>query len=404
MYKTRRGDTFEGIARQFYGDESQASRIRRANPGVFEPLLAGVALTIPTAPQPGTLQPLDGPDEVAITVNGERFPHWSEVTITRSVDSVSTISLNAPFEPENTQLAAMFRPFSYAPVTVQVGGERLITGTLMHVNPSATDDDSTISVSAYGAPGVLSDCGAPVSAFPLEYFYATIEDVAGELCAPFGIKPVFETDPGAPFDLVELGPGQAIMPFLATLAAQRDILIKDNPRGDLVFYNVPTGGRPVAHLRDNAPPVANIVANFDPRRYFSDITGLSGNIIGILADDYTVKNPRLTGITRPHTFLVPDSYEGDLVTGVEANAARMFGEVASYTVSVIGWRNASGGLWNPGDLISLHAPRAMVYKPYTFLIRSVALYYQGDKRTAELTLVIPSAFSSTMPEVLPWDS
>lgn len=402
-YSTQQGDTIAGLARRFYGDPSRSSLILRANPGLAEPLRPGLTVIIPSAPQLGAVAPLDGPDEVAIAIGGGRFRYWSEFTLTRSIDAVSSFTLTAPLERENAVFRRTFRPFSYAPVSVQIGGERVHTGTLLHVNPTLSDESRTVICTGYGLPGVLGDCNAPPSLYPLEYFGADLGDIAREVCAPFGLNVVFTSDPGARFDVVDLGPTQAIWAFLSGLAGDRDLLVADNANGAITFGRPDINQPPVAKLVDGQSPVDNVAANFDPQRYFSDITGIDAYLIGLGGANYTVKNPRLQGVLRPHTFTVSDSYEGDTITATEANAARMFAEAATYTVQLVGWRTPSGRLWAPGQVVELAAPDAMIYTSFRFLIRSVELTARGDQRVAELTLVIPESFTGQQPERLPWD-
>lgn len=58
-YSTIAGDTWDLIARKAYGDDRKADRIRKANPGVTEPMAAGILVKIPSIPGvPDTLRGL----------------------------------------------------------------------------------------------------------------------------------------------------------------------------------------------------------------------------------------------------------------------------------------------------------------------------------------------------------
>ena len=81
----------------------------------------------------------------------------------------------------------------------------------------------------------------------------------------------------------------------------------------------------------------------------------------------------------------------------------MFGNMASYTITVDTWLDSSGSLWAPNTMISLQAPGAMIYRPYSFLLRRVTFNQDASSRTATLNLVLPGAFGGEIPEVLPWD-
>ena len=103
------------------------------------------------------------------------------------------------------------------------------------------------------------------------------------------------------------------------------------------------------------------------------------------------------------TFKAPDTLNADVKAAVEAKAGRMFGNMAAYSVTVSTWRDPQGDLWEPNTTVKLLAPGAMIYNEYEFVIRSVDLDVEGDKRTATLDLVIPGSFSGVIPKVLPWE-
>ena len=158
-YRTVQGDTFARIAGKLYGDELQASAVQRANPGVFEPITAGTTVYVPDLPD----APLDrvhqviadGTDEVAVTISGKRFRFWTEIRLTEGVDSVSSIGLSAPFESDIKDYREFFRPFSFQPLTVTVGGKLVFTGTVVGVLP--TSEPSTYRVIRLAAVAPASD-------------------------------------------------------------------------------------------------------------------------------------------------------------------------------------------------------------------------------------------------------
>jgi len=98
-----------------------------------------------------------------------------------------------------------------------------------------------------------------------------------------------------------------------------------------------------------------------------------------------------------------DAKSGGLKAAVEAKAGRMIGNAVSYSVQVATWRDPGGDLWAPNTTVKLTAPDAMIYSEYEFLIRSVQLERRRAASVATLDLVLPGAFSGTMPEAMPWD-
>jgi prophage tail gpP-like protein len=408
MYKVVAGDTFALIARKQYGTGQDASRLAAANPGVAEPLTPGVLLATPALPGAPQSRPQTAPtvdeDEVAISINGTRFRFWGAARVTRAIDNLDTVEFSAPFEPDLPDFREAFRPFSYQPLDVTVGGEQLFTGTLVAVDPAIEEGGVTLSVSGYSLPGVMADCTAPASAYPIEFNGQTLPDIAAKLAEPFGITVEFQAEAGAPFERVALAPGAKVLPFLADLAKQRNLVISSTEAGALLFWQSSAQGDPVARLQQGSAPVESVEPFFNPQDYYSHVTGIEQVVVGVYGSQFTVKNARLAGITRPVSFKTKDTASGDVKGTVEAAAGRMFGNAVAYSIAVATWRDAAGVLWAPNTLITLLAPGAMVYAEYTFEIRSVAFNVDEDTRTAVLDVVLPGSFSGSLPETLPWEA
>ncbi len=403
-YITTTGDTFSLVSRKKYGTEQEASRIARANPGTTEPLQVGTVLVIPPVPRDlAQNAPADRPDEVALLIDGVRFRFWDSVSITRSIDIMDTITFGTPFDPDAPGFKENFRPMSFKPVAVTVGGEPLFTGTMVGVDPSLQNNSKTLSVSGYSLPGVLNDCTMPSSSNPLEYNGLTLQEIATSAAGVFGLQVEFDADPGPAFERVAADPAQKVLKFLSGLAEQRNLVVTDTAGGALSFVQSVQPGNPVAILEQGEAPLLGVTPTFNPQSYYSHITGLTNTIVGIVGPQFTVKNPLLTGVLRPLTYRPADTRDSEIRTSVETKMGRMFGNVASYSAAVATWRDPSGALWEPNTTIRLTAPGAMIYNPYEFVIRSVQFDRSATSETAVLNLVLPGSFSGEIPEALPWD-
>lgn len=405
MYKVIAGDTFESIARKQYGDEMQAGRVASANPGTSEPLVVGTSLIIPG--QPGAPKDIaqqaqaDNENEVAVLIEGKRFRFWENIRITRSIDAMDTVAFTAPFEEK---FRDTFRPFSYKPLVVTVGGTPLFTGTMVGVLPDIGVSRRTLDISGYSLPGVLNDCTPPASTVEeLEFFDQGLEEITKAMVAPFGLDVQFDADAGAIFDLVAVDVDVKVLRFLTKLAQQRNLIVSSTADGVLLFHQSVSPGNPIAVLSQGGSPVVGVTPTFSPQEYYSHVTGVDPVLVGLDGSQFTVKNERLAGVVRPLTFKTPDTIDSNVKTSVDAKAGRMFGNVASYILDLSTWRDPGGNLWAPNTTLKLEAPGAMIYKPYEFVIRSVELNKVSNAETARLTLVIPGSFSGKIPEALPWD-
>jgi len=401
------GDTFEIVSRKAYGTEVEAGRIFRANPGATDPLAPGSTIVIPDLPDAPrdkfTASSGESDTEVTIAIEGKTFRYWDALRIQQSLDSFTTVAFSTPFTPEDASIRTTFVPFSYKECTVSVGGERLFTGTIIGIDPRESPNGRTLEITAYSLPGVLADCNAPVSTYPLEYKGQRLENIATAICEPFGLGVIVEGSQAA-FDEVKCDALTRPLDFLSELAKQRNQVITNDPRGRVVFYSPDGGGRSIGVLRQGQSPLMSVTPTFSPQDYYSDITGIEPVKVGEGGGSkYTVKNSRLTGTARPHTFDVPDTAEADVKTATEAKLGRMFGAAVSYSVEVSTWRDPEGKVWSPDTTVTLEAPGAMIYSEYDLLVRSVELSKTADTETARLTLVLPGSFSGKIPEALPWE-
>lgn len=407
MYSVVAGDTFEKIARKQYGDEKQAFLISSANPGATEPLVPGTSLVIPSqpgAPTDKTTQVDEvSENEVALLIDGERFRFWEDMRIVRSMDRMDVLEITAPLNVDDLAFRQAFAPFSYRDMTVTVGGSPLFTGTMVGVAPSVTPNSRTVGVSAYSKPGVLNDCSAPASAYPIEFNNQSLQDIATTLCQPFGLSPQFDADQGEAFDRIAASVTEKLLSFLTKLAQQRGLVISSTEQGALLFQKSISTGNPVANLTQGASPLMAANPAFNPQTYYSHVTGIDAVIVGREGAQFTVKNEKLPGTIRPFTFNTPDVSGGGVKASTEAKAGRMFANAASYVATVSTWRDPQGNLWRPNTTLFLQAPDAMVYNPYEFLIRSVTFDRTADSETASLELVFPGSFNGKAPETLPWE-
>lgn len=344
----------------------------------------------------------DRVEDVAILIEGRRWRGWDSVEIERAIDSFSTVTFNAPFEPERAEFRSTFRPFSFKLVELYVHDNRVFNGVLLGVEPKIEPDSRTVEVSCYSHPAVIADCTMPASSFPLELNGLTLRQIAETLIEPFGPAVLLDGPEGAVFRRVAIKPDENVLQFLVTLAQQRELVITDTGDGAIRFLKSTSGGSPVAQLREGEPPLVAVSPTFSPQAYFSEITGIAKTRAGRLGSHYTVQNPWLESL-RPHAFELADTDDPDVPTATHAKLGRMFGNMLAVTIEVPTWRDPRGQLWTPNTTLMLEAPGAMIYRATEFLIRKVTLRQTADSITSSLELALPGAFSGEAPTVLPWD-
>jgi prophage tail gpP-like protein len=347
------------------------------------------------------LKPKD-PDEVTVIIDDQELRYWTEVKVTLSLDTISTVELQAPWDSSRHDLREIFRPFKYKSLEVHLGGEPLFTGTVVDIAPESNADGSTVAIAGYSLPGVLGDCTMPGDSVPLEFNKQTFVQIMSTLLGPFELDSDVRIDTGAAFKKEALEVDKKPLSFLIELAKQRNFVLSSTEAGALLCWRSVTTGSPVARLENR--PAGTVKAAFSSQDYFSEMTGFCPRTRKKKGSKFRERNPWLTNVLRPMAFKLQDTEPGDAPNAVRAKLGRMFANMAAVDVEDLPtWRDPKGNLFRPNTTIELHCPDMMIYEPYEFLIRHVKLKASADSQTASLNLVMPGAFSGESPESLPWD-
>lgn len=345
-----------------------------------------------------------GRDEVSIEIEGVEFRYWSDLEITLSIDTFSTCQFAAPFEPDSAEFRERFRPFTFKPMQVLLGGEPLFTGTMVGIEPQEDENGASVTVTGYALPGVLGDCHAPPETVPLEFKGLDFRAILEAVVNPFGLQTDVRAEVGAAFEKAAFDVDQKPLEFLIELAKQRNVVLSNTPEGAVLCWQSVATGSPVARL--SSRPLRKVGASFSSQEYFSEVTGFTPpkKRKGKNGSKFTERNPWLSNVIRPMSFKLDGVEAADAPTAVRATLGRMFANMAAFTLEDIAtWRDPQGALWAPNTTVTLERPAVMIYRETEFLIRDVVLSDNHEKRSAQLNLVLPGAFSGKVPAHLPWD-
>jgi len=343
-------------------------------------------------------------EKVQLFIDAKELSTWTSIKLSLALDSFAVVTFTAPFDPSRKEIRDTFRPFTYKPMRVAVGGRTLFTGTMVDVLPSVDPQARTVDVTGYSLPGVLQDCGAPGTKLPHEFRKLTLHAIAQKLCEPFGVRLAKRAEPGKAFDKAKLEQGAEIFGFLAELARQRGQVLSSTPEGELVFWTSIASGNPVASFAEGRAPLSKVTPRFSPQDCFSEITGFGCTKRGRRGGKHTERNPWLRNVLRPMSCKFDDTETAGTPEATRAKMGRMFGNMATWTVDDLpGWRDPEGFFWEPNRTVKLLAPGAMVYRESELLIRTVELEQDANKEWATLGLVLPGAFNGQSPPFLPWN-
>ena len=117
-----------------------------------------------------------------------------------------------------------------------------------------------------------------------------------------------------------------------------------------------------------------------------------------MLEDKTVPVPR------GFAFKATESGDKNITAAVQWRMAKSIADAISIPVVVSGWRNSEGELWKENAVVTLFAPGAFVVNESRMITESVELTKdEGGGDVANLQLVIPESYTTTMPkEPFPW--
>jgi prophage tail gpP-like protein len=417
------GDTLGAISTRHLGTFTKWPKIVDANPQLSgrktasdgSPLIyPGDVLIIPedknekpVSPQTAQTVALSKNKEqdVSIIIDGKKFTGFTSYEVNLSFDSLDSFSFQAPYDTAIKELKTAIMPFAFKECAVYYLGALLFKGALLTPDPELQADATEITLHGYPLCGVLNDCTIPPSKYPIDYNDVTLQDIAGPIAEPYGVKIVFKDGPGDPFTEITYEPTEKILSLLLKLAKQRELLYCNDENGKLVFFKAKKEGAFVS-FKQGKKPLLSVSSHFNAQNFYSHITGHTKNDSTHDPYSYTYVNKYLTGkgITRHETILIDDAETaGDLENAVEAHAGRMFADCVSYTLKCEGHLNADKKLFKKGMTVNVEAPGAMINKPTDFIARNIKLLRNESEKTTEMELVLPGSFTGSIPEKLPWE-
>lgn len=176
--------------------------------------------------------------DIALKVDGVRYQGWTSLSARRSIETIA-----GKFELQLTERweGQLTRPIRDGQACqLLLDDQPVITGYLDDVNPSYDKQSHTIQSSGRCKTGDLVDCSAFYKSG--QWFNRKIEQIAADLCGPFEIKVIVETDidTGAAFSTFNIQQGETVFECLERAARMRALLLISDANGNLVITRAST--------------------------------------------------------------------------------------------------------------------------------------------------------------------
>lgn len=343
-------------------------------------------------------------DIVSIEVAGQRISGWTGTTIEQAIDNCADgFSISMPFDPDREDLRERFRPFKYQPCKIYIDDQLIITGSIDKIEPTDSVDGQTVTIQGRNKTGVIVDCYIDDR---FQFNELRLADVLIQLTKKYGIE-VHYINNTNPIQECAAEPGQKIFAFAAKLAEGFGLLLSSDELGRLIISYPPKAGTPVASIVAGQSPYIGGSGSYDGSARFSryKVVGSDyGNpgVVGIANDPLTDSLGK--PIYRRSVETLGSSSTDDVQTAANHKRALALAGAARVSVTVSGWRDSNGALWQKGATITLLAPSLMVYTETVFVVAGVTLRIDETQgKVTDLRLVLPQTFEDKMPEVYPWD-
>ena len=333
-----------------------------------------------------------------LTLGGSRHEGWTEVTVRRSVETISGAFSVLVSERE----PGAATPRSVTPgeaCTLALDGETVVTGYVDGVEVSYDDASHMIRVKGRDRAGDLVDCSAEQN----EWLDETLDVIAAAIAAPFGIGVAMAAGvaPGEPFRKFTIERGETAWDAIDRLTRLRAVLAVSDGKGGIVLGRA---ARDRARTRlERGRNVLRLRGRADWRERHSEYTviGQQAGSDELFGDGDAKPITQVSAIARDngvtrHRPLVVLAEQGvsqaEATERVEWEAAVRRGRSREIVATVQGWRErgGEGALWAPGRVVRLTDDWAGIDRD--LLIATVQQHLSDDGTLSELTLMPEDAF------------
>lgn len=361
------------------------------------------------------MAPVDVPQ---LSVDGRIYAGWTEVRVSRGMDRAAgdftlSVAERWPGQAEDWPI------LTFAPVEIRFGADLVLTGYVDRVSPSLSAGGREVKVSGRSKTADLVDC-TPVDV-GTEFRRATLPAIARALAQPFGIEVVEEVPAGEPFALEAVERTDTAWATIERLARMRGVLATDDAAGRLVLTR--TASRRASGALVQGRNVEAASAQINVVKRFSDYIVLSqqpgaaaldregdgdtedeeeaerpgaGSAPGIEAVARDPDVPRF----RPRVLRAEgNGGAADARARAKWAASTARGQALQASVTVAGWRQPDGRLWQANELVKVVIPYLRL--DHEMIIMEIThLLSPSSGRTTELTLCPPEALTPE-PEAAP---
>lgn len=166
-------------------------------------------------------------NKVSIVCDGMEYSGWSDLEITRSIDSLCG---SFAFAMRDTPANGVLGPG--LPIQIFVDGVLIMTGFIEYRSRKLSSNQYSIAIGGREKTGDLVDCTAEYKSG--RWLKATsIVTIANNLTGPYGIK--CKSDTATSLSVFSLNDGETVFQALDRICRMKKLLQMTTPEGDILF-------------------------------------------------------------------------------------------------------------------------------------------------------------------------
>ena len=329
-------------------------------------------------------------NNLSLVIDGTAYTGWKSAQIIRSIEAIcGGFSFAA-----GRQYIADGDIIPITPgmsCTVKYGNDTLITGYIDNVDPSGSPQEHSITVSGRDKTQDLVDCS--VIDCPAEFRNQMLYTILWQIIKPYGIKMAMASGSYFTVEKFSISPGEKCFEAIDRLCRSVGFFPTVNFNGQVVPARAGTVkiGKPLVYGRNikTYSATCGISERFSRYILLAQNTGSDNSDAATIAQ---IKAEALDpSIYRNRTLKI---IAEKAMTTAEAKiraqweAAVRAGRSGSVNVTVQGWRDETGALWDHNKLIDIYLPPVFGSEFYQeFLIVSTSFSISDkDGTTTQLTL------------------
>jgi len=434
QYTVAPGENLYAVAQKFYGYGEEWQLIYQANPHLWKNItgkqyidnlfqnaayliFSGQKITIPGRWQSRPYPADQLTDELNIFMAGDKLVPPSEFTFTEYFDSCADdFTMVFPFDPSDPLQRDRFRAESLAPVEIFIKDQRVFTGFAEQHAMHMTPEEMSVTVGGRSRSYILQK----TDIFAKRQFQnASLIYIAQQLCNPLGIRVAVyngiddkqDLPDAAFYGAIECESAQNAFEFLANLAKQKSVLVRNNNEGDITLFRYPkTPPAPVANFdltTENMKilGIPSLDVKYDTNAEYGSYV-IRGQIGDYGRYESTYRNPRLREVSIK-IDTANESGQADVTKAATVAGTKSVRDFFDGSIEFPDWfvppgSAESGKRWRAGHIVTVRAPGLQIYAPHRMIVKVAAFKWSANKRVCNLQLVPEESFNGKDLIAPPW--